>query len=400
MSQPPLKRIISLPFMVIYGLGTMIGGGIYALVGKVAGISGMGAPIAFSISALLALLTAFSYAELTSRFPKSGGEATFVHEAFGKKWLSKLIGWMVILTGIVSASALANASKGFVLDITAIPSSVLTFIIIFALGVVAIVGVRLSVWAVTLITIIETAGLLLIIFLGRHVLTDLNPVVSQFSITPWALIFSGAFLAFYAFIGVEDMVNMAEEVKDVRKTLPVAIIISIVITLVLYMLISTVAVLLVPPAELAKSLTPMADLLKATGTSFPPITMSVISLLAVTNGALVQIVMASRVMYGMSNHGNAPKFLGSVNSKTQTPINATVLTTIVILILALFFDLTTLAKLTSGIILAVFAITNSALIYVKVTRKNDPRPSIKAPIIIPILGALSSVLMIGFALLS
>ena len=402
-----LKRTITLPFIIFYGLGTMVGGGIYALTGKVAGEASMHAPIAFAIAAILALITAFSYAELVARHPYSSGEARYVHNAFGKEWFTKTIGWLVVFMGVVSSAALSTAAAGFLLDITPFSEYFLTFTIVFILGGIALWGISESVVVVAIITIIEVGGLLFVIVTSGDAIQTLPmrwheiiPSLNIDNIAVWAGISSGAFLAFYAFIGFEDMVNVAEEVKGVKRNMPIAILTCILLTLFLYISISLVSVLSVTPEILGKSNTPLAEILKHNGSNMPPLLMTLISLLAVINGALVQIIMASRVIYGMASADRAPSFFKKISSDTHTPIRATILAISMVLLLALFMDLTTLAKTTSTIILFVFASINAALLEIKSNEKDVPDDVPNYPIWLPWLGLITCVGMLGIGLLS
>jgi len=385
-----LKRSLSLPIVIFYGLGTMVGGGIYALAGKVAGEAGMYAPVAFALSAILALLTAFSYAELVARYPYSAGEVKYVHEAWNRKWLSKLIGFLVVVTGIVSAATLTVATSGFLQDLYPVPIEIGVLITVLILGGLACWGINESAWVVVAITVIELGGLLFIVTTASgDAFTALGEqggevLLPSFEAGIWAGIIAGSFLAFYAFIGFEDMINIAEEVKDVQRNLPLAIMTCILAVLFLYVLISLIAVLTVPTEQLAASKTPMNEILKHSGTNVGP-WMIAISLLAGVNGALVQIIMVARVLFGMAKGNKAPAFLGHVSPITRTPIYATILTTTIILMLALIFDLTSLARLTSLIILFIFTIVNLALIQV---RHNSSDFKIST-IWLPMMAALS-----------
>jgi amino acid transporter len=359
----------------------MIGGGIYALTGKIAGEAGMYAPFSFALSACLAFLTALSYAELSSRYPVSAGEVKYVSVAFSKKLFASLVGWLIIFTGIISAAALCNATAGFIMEFINLPQKLITVALILSLGFIAIWGISQSVWTITIITLIEIGGLLLVIFSGWDHLTSLNtrwveiiPPLQMDSMAIWVGIFSATFLAFYAFIGFEDMVNISEEVKNVKHTMPVAIISCISITLIIYCLVITVAVLSVPPAQLAQSNAPMRDIMESTGQSMSPTIMIFISLMATVNGALVQMIMGSRVLYGMAKERKAPLFLKEISSQTRTPIKATMLIVLFILIFAVMLDLTTLARITSLIVLFIFACVNAALLKIKASRKKTKKP--------------------------
>lgn len=374
-----LRRTINLPFLIFYGVGTMVGGGIYALLGEVAGQAGMATPIAMALSGLLALLSGLSFAELSSRFPLSAGEAHYVQQGFAIPQLSTLIGWLVIATGIVSAATLSVATVGFFQFFYAVPDWVGIVVCVLLLGAVAGWGIGQSVLTVSLITFIEVAALIYAIGANADAFADLprrgHEMLPHFGSLQFSGIFAGAFLAFYAFIGFEDMVNMAEEVKTPSRTLPTAIIASLLITLVFYMLVSIVAVLSVSPGELAKSNTPLATLVSGKGW-YATTGIGIVSLLTGVNGALVQMIMSSRVAYGMAQQGQAPVWLGKVNAITRTPLTATIIMTVIVIVLALFFPLRMLAEATSTIILVIFATVNLALWRVK---GSDPDPDGEGP---------------------
>ncbi len=390
MDETRLKRTLSLPMITFYGLGTIIGGGFYALVGTIAGKAGMYAPVSYLVSSTIAFFCALSYSELSARLPYSAGEPRFVLEAFRRNWLSSTVGWMVIMTGVVSAATLANAFSVFLQTLVAIPDSVIIIAVVIGMGAIAAWGIGQSAIFALVITIIEIGGLLFILLTTGDKLAEvperLNELAPPLSMDIWSGIFLGGFIAFYSFIGFEDMVNLAEEVKNPQRNLPIAILLSLALTTLIYVLVVLTAVLSIPPAELAKTGAPLATLI---GTRLPffgkPFV--VIGMLAGINGALVQIIMASRVAYGMSEKKIAPKWFSMVHPKTKTPMNATITMTAIVLVLALWFPLVGLAQATSFIILLVFALVNLSLFIIKV---RDPRPRgvWLYPIWIPVIGFL------------
>ncbi len=401
MSETKLNRSISLPMLILYGLGTMIGGGFYALLGEIAEESALFTPLAFLLSGVLAFISATSFAELSSRFPFSAGEARYAQEGFSSKNFSTLVGWLVILTGIVSASALAVATVGFLQDFINVPQTLSILILVLIMGAIAGWGIGKSVAFVALISIIEIGALIYIIFVAGDSLSALPSRWQELYVPPnstvWLSVFSGAFLGFYAFIGFEDMVNMAEEVKDVRKNLPIAILVSIFLTTLIYIIVSTIAVLTVSPQMLSSSNTPVAEILRGHG-AFSVAMLGVVSLLAGVNGALVQIIMASRVAYGLSKKDQAPTFLGKINAKTQTPLRATALITLIVLVLAIFFPLQTLAESTSFIILIIFAIVNLSLWLIKGRENRDRKQKISFPRWVSLFGFIISIGVLVFQL--
>ena len=375
MTEPTLRRSLSLPLVTLYGLGTIIGAGIYVLVAKVAAQAGLYAPLSFLLAALLATFTGFSYAELTARYPKSAGEAVYVQEGLRRRELSLLVGFLIIITGVVSAATIVKGFVGYLHVFVAVPDAVAITLVVLALGGLAVWGISESVAAATLITLVEIGGLLFIIIVAGNSLTTLPArwpeLVPPVDLVVWEGILLGAFLAFYAFIGFEDMVNVAEEVRDPTRVLPRAILLALAGATILYILVALVAVLALPPSELAETRAPLA-LIYERVTGQPPTLITLISLFAIINGALIQIVMGSRVLYGMSREGWIPNWLGRVHARTQTPHLATFLVAGVILVLALWFPLVALAKFTSFVILVVFALINFSLIRIK---RRDPAPA-------------------------
>lgn len=398
-----LSRSLSLPLITLYGIGTIVGGGFYALVGKVAAEAGMYTPIAFLVAALVGLVTALSYGELSARYPVSAGESQYVQEAFRQRWLSTTVGWLVIATGIVSAATLANAFVGFFQDLIEIPTSLGVTAIVLVLGGVAVWGITESAILATVITCIEVGGILYIIGSGRGYLAELpdrlHELIPPFSLAPWPGIVFGAFLAFYALIGFEDMVNLAEEVKRPKRNLPLALVLALGVAGSLYLVATTVAVLALAPEELAASRTPMARVVGAeTGDS--SLGMSLVSMLAGVNGALVQLIMAARILYGMAMKQNAPALFTKVAPRTHTPIRATVVMTLAVLGFALWLPLVSLAKLTSGIILLVFTLVNLSLVVLKLRGATKAEDVPDRPLWVPVLGFVICAAFVGVQILS
>jgi len=400
MDTPSLKRPVSLPMLVFFGVGTIVGGGFYALVGKVAGEAGMFAPVAMLLASLIALLSARSYAELSSRLPVSAGEAEYITNAFGRRWLGAIVGWMVILTGLVSAALLARAIVGFLSDFVAIPLAPSVVVIVLLLGAIAAWGISESVWISVVITAIEVGGILLVIGLRGDVLADLPARVGELTpsldLAEWQGIGVGAFLIFYAFIGFEDMVNIVEEVREPKRTMPRGIMLALIFATALYVMVTTVAVLAVPPDELAATATPFALMVADYG----PVATSAIggvAVLAGVNGALVQIIMAARVAYGMGRSGGAPLWFRVINSRTRTPLRATCVITVAVGAVALWLPLTTLARVTSAIILVVFALVNASLFVIRVREsRSSDGDRLRYRDAIPVLGVLACLAFLVF----
>jgi len=396
-----LKRGLSLTLLTLYGLGTTIGAGIYALVGKVAGSAGLYAPAAFLLAALLAGFSAFSFAELSVRFPVSAGEARYVREGLRSPAFGLLVGLLVVAAGLLSAAAVANGFAGYVHEFTGIPTALSLAGFVVGLGLLAAWGIGQSALVAGLITLIEVGGLLAVVWVGRENLVapppELAAVLPPFEAATWIGILGGTYLAFFAFIGFEDMVNVAEEVKDVSRTLPRAIIATLLLTLVLYMAVTLVAVRSLPIAELAASEAPLALVYERAGGD-AAVLVGLVAVAATANGALIQIVMASRVLYGLAAQRQLPAVLARVHPRTRTPLIATGLVVAAVLLLAEGFDLGGLAEATSLIALTVFTLVNLALWRLK---RREPASlqrrtgHLTVPIWVPVTGFLVSA---GFAL--
>jgi len=396
-AQPTLKRSLGLGLITLYGLGNILGAGIYVLVGKVAGAAGVHAPLAFIIAALVATITAFTYGELAARHPLSAGEAVYMDAAFALRILSVAVGVLIAAAGMVSAAALARGFVGYLQVFVDAPGGLVLAVFVLTLGGIAAWGIGESARIAALLTLVEAGGLLLIITVAGENFAGLPARAGEFftppSETAWQGVMLGAFLAFYAFIGFEDMVNVAEEVKRPERNLPLGIIIALAVSTVLYLAVVLAALLSVPVEMLEKSDAPLA-LVYTQVTGRQPVLISVIGLFAVVNGALIQIIMASRIFYGMSAKGWLPGFIGRVNPKTQTPVVATVLVSALVLMLALWVPLVGLAGATSALVLVVFALVSMALIRLK---RRDPHPAgIRTiPMWVPVAGVVASLALLA-----
>lgn len=396
MTAPTLKRALSLPMMVLYGLGTTIGAGIYALIGKVAGTAGYYAPISFLVASLLAGFTALSFAEMAGRHPRAAGAALYVQQGLGRPRLGAVVGLLVIMSGLVSAAALINAFIGYLHTFIAIEHVTAAMIIALLIGLIAAWGIAESVSAAAVITLIEVGGLLLVIAVSGGSLVNLQEkwpsLLPPLEIPAWSGIFAGVALAFYAFIGFEDMVDVAEEIRDVRRNLPLAIILTLAITTLLYFTLMLTALAAMTPAELAASEAPLADLY-ALHSGGDTALLGIIGMFAIINGALIQVIMASRVFYGLASRRQLPAIFARVHGRTRTPLYATAAATLIVLLLALIGTLEELARGTSLLMLTVFALVNLSLWRIK-RQQPAPAGSITVPRFVPAAGFLCSSLFV------
>lgn len=372
------------------------------LVGRVAVYAGIYAPVSFLLAALLAGLSGYSYAALSSRYPKSAGEAVYIQEAFGRRMLSSIVGWMVVLTGVVSAATIASGFVGYLQAFVEITNFWAITLLLIVMTFLAIWGVAESVIVTAVTTVLGIIGLLMI--LGFSVpafltlperLSDVAPPISDGGI--WFGILLGAFLAFYAFIGFEDMVNMAEEVIEPEHTLPKAIVVAIIVSSLFYYSIALAAILQLPISELSTSQAPMYDVMRGHNESAASF-VSLISLSVIVNGALVQIIMGARVLYGMGRNSLAPAWLATVHRSRRTPYIATLIVGFVIWVLATSLDLTTLATITSFIIILVFLLVNVSLIRLASNESEAPVKAMKVRKWIPYTAAIMCTLFLGIQL--
>lgn len=396
-----LKRSVTLPMVTLYGLGTIIGAGIFVLIGEVAGIAGIYAPLAFLVASIVAGFTAFSYAELSSRFPKSAGEAIYLEEVFHYSWLSIATGLAVAAIGIISAATITNGAVGYIRIFFDLPPWLIILLLVAALSLLAAWGINESVGVAAFTTAVTLIGLVIVIVINGDALATLParlPELVPHGREVWGLILFGGFVAFYAFIGFEDMINIAEEVKEPSRNMPLAIVLALIITTVLYLLISLVAVLSHDPQLLAASDAPLAALI-GEDRHMVKLMIGIISILAIADGILIQIIKTSRILYGMSSQRLIPTLFAAVHPRTQTPLLATAFVAALVLLLALALPLLTLAETTSFITLVVFAAVNLALWRLKMKEGVVQTEVVNLPIWVPAIGGLLCVAFILIQLL-
>lgn len=390
----PLKRSLGLTLSVLYGLGVTIGAGIYVLVGETAARAGFHAPLSFILAALVMAPSGATFAELASRMPTSAGEAAYVKEGFGSDRLALFVGLMVAAIGIISAAAIARGSAGYIRDISDIPINLIVLLVVLSMGAVAAWGITESVALAGAMTLIEIGGLLIIIGIASATVPDLGSrlpdAVPQWGdASAWTSVLGASLIAFFAFTGFEGLANVAEEVKSPGWTIPRAILVTLVLSTLLYVLVVWVALNVIPHDELGTAGAPLSRVYERL-TGGPAFAFSVIAILATVNGVVFYIVMSSRVIYGLARRGLLAGSLARVNLSTRTPLSATALVVTIILALALTFPIAGLAEMTSRLTLVVFAFVNGALIAIK--RRGVPAPpeAYVAPRWVPVAGLISS----------
>lgn len=377
--------------LVVYGVGDMVGAGIYGTIGVAAGLMGNAVWLAFIVSMIAALLTGFSYASLGSRYPKAGGAAYITQRAFGMRFLSYVVGLAVAASGLTSMAAGTNVFAATLgIAIPTVPLWVIVIGFLLLLSAINLVGIKESMTANLICTLIEVGGLVLVIIVGaRYWGGDINYLeVPLGSTLTTSMLLSGAVLTFYAFVGFEDMLNVAEEVKSPEKNLPWGIIFAVVIATVLYILVSITAVSVVHPQKLADAGrgAPLTQIMDVAAPWLPSWVYSVITLFAVANTALLNYIMGSRLLYGMANQGLVPKPLGKVHPRFRTPHISILTLGALVLLLSFSGNIGQLASATSLLLLACFCLINLSLIVLK-RRPDEPKGKMEVPFFVPVLGA-------------
>ena len=398
--KPKLKRRVSLFALTAYGVGNVLGAGIYALIGDVVGTTGNLSWLAFILASITGAFTGLSYAELSAMYPKSAAEFVYTEEAFKKRDLSFILGWIIIFSGIFSAATVALGFANYLSTLFGISSVFLTIIfailLIIILSIINFVGIKASTRTNILFTLIEASGLIIIIIIGFFGTEEPNyftlPTGSSF-----AVIFSAVALIFFAYIGFEDIANIAEEVKEPHKNLPKAIIYSIIITTILYCFTAISIVSILDYSTIAASDAPLKDVAETILGPFGGILLSLIALFATANTVLIMLIVTSRMMYGMARDKALPKGLKKISPKHRTPILAILFTMVFTIIPVFLVDISIVADATVFGVLITFILVNISLIALRKSKPDVKRPFKLKPNIkwVPIIALLGAITCIG-----
>jgi amino acid transporter len=420
-NQPELRRVIGPGLLLLFIVGDVLGTGVYALTGKVAAEVGGAAWLPFLIAFFIAAITAFSYLELVTKYPQAAGAALYAHKAFGKPFVTFLVAFVVMCSGITSASTAsrtfaANFEQGLVgLGIGpewgTVGVAAVALVFMGLLAAVNLRGVSESVKLNVGLTIIEISGLMMVILVGvwaftRSVDVDFSRIVAFETASDKSVfmaVTASTALAFFAMVGFEDSVNMAEETKDPVRIFPRILLSGLTIAGVVYVLVSIVAVALVPIGELKASETPLVDVVKAGAPGLPiEHILPFISMFAVSNTALINMLMASRLIYGMARQHVLPPVLGRVHPRTRTPWVAIIFTTVIAFGLIIYVTavageetIRVLGATTALLLLAVFAVVNVAVLVLRRDLQTSGR-HFTTPTALPVIGFISSLYLVIF----
>jgi len=392
-----LARVITGPLLFLFILGDVLGAGVYALVGKIASSAGGATWAPLLLALFFALLTASSYAELVTKYPQAGGSAVFAERAYRSRLVAFLVGFAMLAAGVTSAAGLALAFAGdYLRPLFEVPAMPVALLFLLAIALLNSRGVRESLNANLVMTVVEVSGLLLVIGLAAAFLANGQGSTERLlefrpDVSAGTAVLGAALIAFYSFVGFETSANIAEEVRDVHRVYPLALFGALLLAGVIYVGVAVAASVVLEPAALAASTAPLLDVVRATGYGVPPQLFGFVALIAVANGALLTMVMASRLAYGMAEEGLLPKVLSRVLPKRQTPWVAIIATTLAAMLLAVTGSLAVLAETVVLLLLFVFISTNLAVL---VLRRDIVRHQhFRTPSVLPIIAIASCLVL-------
>lgn len=390
-----LARRLGFFALLVYGIGDILGAGIYALVGKVIGIAGAGAWATFLLAALVAVFTGFSYAEMSGRFPSAGGAAVFVKRGFPGTFAATIIGIFVLGSGVVSAATVTAAFSGYLQEVIPINDVLAKLLLMGGMSFLSFWGIRESSRVNILLTAIEFAGLLAVIFVGGSLL-DASALDRFWEVSRTEFHFDSSLaavtIAFFAYIGFEDLSNLAEECKNPGRDMPRAILGAIGVTTLVYLGVTLILLMTVDRESIAASKTPLLLVFQQAGLGWFLKYFALIAVVAITNTGLVNLIMASRLLYGMANEGLLPKTVARVHAARQTPWVGVLIAFAAVAFLVFTGTLKVLAQTTSCLILVVFLFVHFSLLRVKA--RKEPYDGMRFPFLFPAVGSLLCLILL------
>lgn len=400
--------------LTMYGVGLILGAGIYVLIGEAAGLAGNSVWISFILGSIVALFAGLSFAELSSIFPKVAAEYIFVKNAFKNNFFAFIIGWLTAITAMITAATVALGFGGYLAQFVNIPITISAILLIVVLSVVNFIGIKESSWANIVFTIIEAAGLILIIVIG-FTISSPEPVNYFESPSGFSGIIIAFVLSFFAFIGFEAMSNVAEEVRNPKKTIPRAIFLAVLISSLIYVLLTFAVFRVISWEDFSSSSAPLAEVVKIGWGVQGQIILTGIALFAITNTVLITLIAGSRIMFGMARDKSFPNILIKIHSKTKTPWVAIITLMIIALGFSLIGDIVIVANIAVFAVVITFAAVILSLIVLRYTQPNIER-RFKIPVnigkfpVLPVFGLVilgymmfqfeMEVMLVGLAIIS
>lgn len=389
-ASPTLSRELGLVEVVVYGVGLILGAGIYAILGEAAGAAGDSLPVSFLLAAVIALFTGLSYAELASRYPKGEGDYVYVREAFHDKRLAEVVAFLRVFVGVVSSAAVALAFSGYLSGFADVPVISTAIGLVFVASVVNFWGISTSAKLNVVFTLAEVAGLAFVIWIGRGSWGEVEALGFP---TGFTGVMGAAFLVFFAYVGFGSIVNVAEETEDPTRTIPRAILLSIGITTLLYLLVAVSAVAVVDWQTLGESASPLALVARAGAGQLSGSVVGAIALASTANTVLILLVSTSRLLYGVSKseYRSFPTVFSRVHSGRRTPHYAIVLVSVATVPFVLLGDLGQVAAISNAALLVVFVVVNAALLKLRYD-EPESKEGFTAPLTV---GRLSTTALCG-----
>ena len=390
-----LKRELGITEVTLSGVGIILGAGIYALIGKATAFAGNSVWLSFALASLIAVFTGLSYAELSSMFPRASAEYEYTSNAFGKK-LAFIIGWLIILSAVIGASTVALGFGGYFKALFGVPVITSALLLIIALSILLFRGIKESAWFAIISTLIESAGLILIIFIGLPYLGKVDYFEMPQGLTG---VFQASALVFFAYTGFESIVKLSEETKNPEKTIPRGLILAVLISIVLYISVAISAVSVIGWEKLAASDAPFADLAFSAFGSDAFIILSMIALFATANTVLMMLLGASRIIYGMADSFTLPGIFGSVHITRRTPWIAIFAAMLLSMLFVFTGDIAFVANVDNFTLFVTFFVINAALILLRYKEPQMGRP-FKVPLaigkfpVLPLFGIVFCVFML------
>ncbi len=384
--------------LTMYGTGLILGAGIYVLIGEATGLAGNSVWLSFLLGGIVAIFAGLSYAELTALFPRAAAEYIFVKKAFKSNFIAFIIGWLTVVTSMITAATVSLGFGGYVSQFLDVHITISAIVLLGALSFVNFIGIRESAWMNAVFALITIGGLVLIIALGVTFVPSepIDYLAMPFGVSGLIMAFV---LIFFAFIGFEDMANVSEEVKKPGRNMPRGIILSVIITSAIYVLVSLAAIRILNWEILAASAAPLADVAeRALGTS-GKITLSAIALFATASTVLITLVAGARILYGMARDGSLPSLLSKVHSKKKTPWVAVIGILVTGIAFSFIGDIVIVANIVVFAVVVTYAMINLAVILLRYVEPDLVRP-FRVPVNIgrfPILPLISLAITVYMA---
>jgi len=391
-----LKRELGLVGVTISGVGIILGAGIYALIGQAAGLTGNAVWLAFAVAALLAALSCLSYAELSSMYPRAGAEYEYVSAAFSRR-PAFVIGWLILLSGILSASTVALGFAGYFAFLTGSPLLPAAIGLLLLMTGILLYGVKETAWFAIMATLVEVAGLIIIIVIGIPRLGSVDYLVMP---AGFSGLFAASALIFFAYQGFEAMVKFSDETRRPERVIPQALILALCISTVLYILVALCAVSIVPWQQIAVSGAPFTEIVSGSLGGGAGRLIAGIALFATANTALLSLYASSRILYGMSDSSCLPAEVARIHAGRRTPYIAILVTSALSLLFLYTGDIAFVANLTNFTLFVTFIVINAAVIVLRIRAPDAPRPfripgTIGRVPVIPVAGLVFSVFLLA-----